>query len=552
MLTTASPTHFKRYASIAALLWRHGRRDLVEQAGWGDLLGSLSQEQSQARPEQLARDLEERGPTFIKLGQWLSTRADLLPPPYLAALSRLQDGVTPIPFEVVLDVIREELGDESRRFQTIDAEPLAVASLGQVHRAVLTGDIEVAVKVQRPGISKTIEVDLDCLQTMAETLDRNTETGRRFRFGRILTGLRDALQQELDYRIEASNAGQMAELLAGEEGVRVVPVLDDLSTRRVLTMGLLKGRKLTELSSGQLVAIDRAGIADRLMRVYLKQVASEGFFHADPHPGNLLLAPPDDDGRTDVILLDLGMVVPLSPDARTQLTKMILAVGDGRGTDVADVAIRMSREDAHPDPKAFRDEVGRLVARTHGRSIGTLSTGRVLIELQTIAGANGYLLPPEISLLGKTLSHLDQTMSLLDPSLDPAAAIRRHAGQMIRRDAAQKVSLSRAVQAAMTTADLAESLPGRVDRITELLADNRLKLDVDAVDERKLIDGLQKIANRITVGLIVGSLILAAAVILATRDGQWGFDAVLALILFLIAAAGGVRLAARILLSDWK
>ena len=551
MLTTASPTHFKRYASIASLLWRHGRRDLVVQAGWGDLLGDLSEEEAVSRPEQLARDLEERGPTFIKLGQWLSTRADLLPQPYLDALSRLQDGVTPLPFEVIEQTVAAELGPEADRLR-LDPEPLAVASLGQVHRGVLDDGRSVAVKVQRPGIAKMIEVDLDCLATMAETLDKNTETGRRFRFGTVVAGLREALQQEVDYRVEAANAVQMAEVLREVEGLAVVPVVPSLCGPRVLTMGFVEGTKLTELSEADLASIDRRETADLLLRAYLKQVAGEGFFHADPHPGNLLLSPPDAEGRRRIVLLDMGMVVPVGPHARSQLAKLILAVGDGRGSDVADVAMRMSREDSHPDPQRLRQDVARLVARTHGRAIGTISTGRVLVELQTTAGACGYMLPQEIALLGKTLSHLDRVVEILDPEFEPTNAIRRHAGKLIRRGVSKRLSLSRAIQTAVTTTEFAETLPERLDRITQHLADNRLKLNVDAVDEKRLIDGLQKIANRICVGVIIGALILAAAIILATREGAWGFEGWTALVLFLTAAAGGVGLAVSILWSDWK
>src|SRR4051812_29402518 len=331
MALSLKPEHLKRYTDIARLLIQHGRSDLVktmevdlpdDQVVEGAVTGD---------PEKLARDLEALGPTFIKLGQLLSTRSDLLPAPYLDALARLQDKVEPFPFQEVEEIVSTEIGVRlSKAFLEFDPVPVAAASLGQVHRAQLRSGRMVAVKVQRPGIRQVILEDLDAFAQIAAVIDKHTEIGRRFAFQDMLEEFRKTLLRELDYRREAVNLVTLADHLREYRRLVIPRPVDDYTTSRVLTMDYVKGTKITELSPLALIDLDNRRLAEDLCKAYLDQILVDGFFHADPHPGNLLVTA---DGR--LALLDLGMVARIDPAMQEQLLKLLLAVSAGEGGQAA-------------------------------------------------------------------------------------------------------------------------------------------------------------------------------------------------------------------------
>jgi ubiquinone biosynthesis protein len=265
--------------------------------------------EDQEAAESLAADLERLGPTFVKLGQLLSSRVDILPPAYTTALARLQDRVEPFPFEEVEGRVSEELGVRlSKAFREFDEKPLASASMAQVHRAVLRNGRVVAVKVQRPGIQEMILDDLDALDDLATFLDEHSDRAHRYRLADILEQFRQSLIEELDFRNEARNLVTLGENLEGMETIQVPRPVADYSTSRVLTMELIHGRKVTALSAIALLELDRRELAEQLFRAYLKQILVDGFFHADPHPGNIFIT---DDHR--LALIDLGQTATLSP-----------------------------------------------------------------------------------------------------------------------------------------------------------------------------------------------------------------------------------------------
>ena len=266
--------------------------------------------------KELAADLEKLGPTFVKLGQLVSTRADFVPPAYMEALSRLQDHVEPFSFGEVEAIVSVEIGARlSKAFLEFESTPMAAASLGQVHRAKLRDGRPVAVKVQRPGVREHVSGDLEAMQEIAEVLDAHTEAGRRYEFGLMVEELRKSLLLELDYRQEAANLRRLGETLRDFTRILVPQAIDDYSTGRVLTMEYVAGRKVTKLNPLARTDLDGAGLAEELFRAYLHQILVDGFFHADPHPSNVFLT---DDGR--VALLDLGMVAHLGPSLQDRLT----------------------------------------------------------------------------------------------------------------------------------------------------------------------------------------------------------------------------------------
>ncbi len=573
---TIDSRHVKRYGQIAALLVRHGRIDIARQAGLDALLeqemeqldptptasaeqdgdsgdpsaaaGASKEEAAETRAaERLAEDLEGLGPTYIKLGQLLSSRVDILPPAYIEALARLQDRVAPFPFEEVERSVSQELGVRlSKAFREFDEKPMASASLSQVHRAVLRNGRLVAVKVQRPGIREVVLDDLDVLEDLAIFLDEHSERAHRYRLADILEQFRRSLIQELDFRNEARNLETLRENLSDMENIQVPRPVEDYSTSRILTMELIHGKKVTALSAMALMELDREGLADDLFRAYLKQILVDGFFHADPHPGNVFVT---DDHR--IALLDLGQTATLSPDSRDSLTKLLLAVANGEADDAAEILIELCEPEEDADRVGFSSAVSELVLRAQGRTAGEIALGAVVLQLVRLAGEHHIRPPTALAMLGKTLMHLDEVSRALDPDLDPNAAIRRHAADLMERQMLGSLSPSAMFRAALEANELVQQMPGRLNRFMELLSRNELSLEVNAIDEVRLIAGLEKIANRITLGLIIAALIVGAAMLVGVDGGPrlLGYPA-LSLLLFVAAALAGIILAVRIVLQD--
>src|SRR5580658_1799363 len=304
MRLSLKPHHLKRYKDIAMLFWKYGTLDLAKEFASdaaGDEKEPAAPRPGQPAPEELADDLEKMGPTFIKFGQLLSSRPDLLPEPYLKALARLQDKVKPFPYEQVEEIISSELGIRiSKAFSYFEEKQLAAASLGQVHRAALRDGRAVVVKVQRPEIRKQIAEDFEVLEEIAGFFDEHTEIGKRYRFGKLLAEFKSTLLAELDYQREASNLTTLAKNLQQFPHIFVPLPVVDFSSRHVLTMDYVEGAKITALSPLVRMELNGNALAEEFFQAYLKQVLVDGFFHADPHPGNIFLT---QDGR--LALLDL-------------------------------------------------------------------------------------------------------------------------------------------------------------------------------------------------------------------------------------------------------
>src|SRR6185503_5822811 len=382
-MVSLKPERLKRYKDVTLLLVKYGRSDLVKQAGIEDHLELSEHDLSETAPkaEELAADLEKLGPTFIKLGQLLSTRADLLPSPYLEALTRLQDRVEPFAYEEVDRIVSGEIGVRiSKAFADFDPQPLAAASLAQVHRATMRDGREVVVKVQRPDIREQIVEDLEALGQMAQFLDAHTELGKRYDFENMLNGLRSSLLRELDFKLEASNLIAFGENLREFEDIIIPEPVEDFCTSRVLTMEYIQGKKITDLSPLRLMELDGPGLARELFRAYLKQILLDGFVHADPHPGNVFLTEDD-----QIAILDLGMVVRLLPGFRDNVLRLLLAISEGKGEEAAEVTIRMGEPKPRFNKTDFTKRIGELVAEHGAASLSRLNSGQVVLEITKIS-----------------------------------------------------------------------------------------------------------------------------------------------------------------------
>jgi len=538
--------HLGRYRDIARLLLKYGRSDLVRSAGLDAALGDdVEPEGAQQAGDELAADLERLGPTFIKLGQLLSTRADLLPAPYLESLARLQDRLEPFPFDVVRETIEDELGVRlSRVFDDVDETPLAAASIGQVHAAVLRGGRDVVVKVQRPGIRRQVFDDLEVLEDIAERLEAHSEQGWLVGARDVVGQFRRSMLDELDYRKEASNLLRLREIVADRSQLVVPAPYDDYSTSRVLTMDRIHGRKITDVSPLARLDIDGPVLAHALFDAYLDQILIEGFFHADPHPGNVLLTP---QGRLG--LIDLGMVARVPPQLRDRLIQLLLALGEQRGEEVARLAIDISERTDRTDTRRFTADVADLVERTAPSSIDQLDAGRLVLDLTRTCAAAGLRPPPELSMVGKALLNLDMVARILDPTVEPVRFVQERAFELARGGLAP--SLSGAINAALQARDFAEQLPGRVNRAMDALADGRFELKVDAFDETAFLRGLHRMANRVATGLVLAALIIGAALLSNVRTTARiaGYPAV-AFVFFVVAAVCGLYLVISIFVGD--
>jgi len=547
MSLSLRPEYLKRYKDIALLLWKYGRADLAQGAGLAELMPADDGGARDApRANELARDVEALGPTFIKLGQLLSTRPDIVPPAYAEALKPLQDHCEPFAFAEVEKIVEEDLGVRlSKAFASFGAEPVAAASISQVHRATLRDGREVAVKVQRPGVREQVLRDLDALREATALLDRHTEFGRRYGVAVLFDEFGRSLLRELDFRLEAMHLVTIGNNLRDVPEVCVPSPVPSYCTARVLTMEFVNGTKVTELSPLSKLEMDGERLADALFRAYLRQVLRDGVFHADPHPGNVLYA----GGK--IALIDLGMVARVSPGLQDRLLQLLLAVADNRADDAARVLLLVaeSREDA--DEAGFRRAVAEIVGQHQEVAQAAPQVGRAVLTLLKAAAEHGIRLPPELAMIGKMLLNLDEIGRSLAPRFDPNAAIRRHAADITRQQMGRDISIGSLFSTAVDLKNFVQHLPGRFNRILDQLAANDFRMKVDTIDEAALMEGMQKVANRITVGLVLAALIVGAALLMGvdTDFRLFGYPG-LAILLFLAAAAGGVALVFVILLSD--
>ena len=550
MALSLKPEHLKRYKDIARLLIQHGRSDLVKTMDVDLPDDQVVEEAVTGDPEKLARDLEALGPTFIKLGQLLSSRSDLLPTPYLDSLARLQDKVEPFPFQEVEEIVSTEIGARiSKAFLEFDPVPVAAASLGQVHRAQLRGGREVAVKVQRPGIRQVILEDLDAFAQITAMIDKHTEIGRRFAIQDMLEEFRKTLLRELDYRREALNLVTLAHNLREYPRLVIPRPVDDYTTSRVLTMDYVKGTKITGLSPLALIDLDNRGLAEDLCKAYLDQILVDGFFHADPHPGNLLVT---DDGR--LALLDLGMVARIDPAMQEQLLKLLLAITAGQGQQAAQVTLQIGTPLESLDESRYRREVADLVGSFQNLSGQQIQVGRAVINLARLAAENGVRPAPELTMMGRALLQLDETARALDPDFNPNQVMRQHSDTLMRRHMLKRLSPANVFASALDMQEFVQHLPGRLNAVLDNVAANKVQIKVDAFDETRLMDNLQKIANRIALGLVLAALIVGAALMMQvnTRFRLFGYPG-LAMLLFLLAAACGFILILTVFLNDdWR
>lgn len=532
-----------RRSQILRLLLRYRNSGVF--SGMNLDAGAVHDVPPEGNPEQFVTDLESLGPTFVKLGQMLSTRPDMVPVEFATALERMQENVAPIPVERVAAIIEKELGASvSKLFASFDPVPLGCASIAQVHRAELHDGRQVAVKVQKPEVAAQLRSDLEVLRSFALAADHLTQVGRRVRLRDWLNEFAKTLMQELDYQAEAENLQRFGQHLKPFKPLWVPQPIWDYCSHRVLTMELAQGVRVDMIPDVRRTEQPMAPLAAALIRGYVDQIFVHGEIHADPHPGNLRVTPA---GR--LAIFDLGMVAHMPPRLRERLLKLLFAAVDGRGEEVADEIIGISTRLEFFDEERYLRETGQIIARYAANS--SFSEGRVVLDLVRIATASGLRTPPELSLLGKALLNLETVCRLLSPDLDTRRIVEKQLQHVMRARLKKSLSAANLASEAMEMQQLLRDGPRKMTDILALLAENRLQMKVTGLEESRLMENLQKIANRVSAGIVTAALILAAAMMMKVDTGWhlFGYPAI-AFTLMLVGVFLGLGIILSALIFD--
>ena len=448
------------------------------------------------------RALEQLGTTYLKLGQLLSSRPDLLPDVYIEELGKLVDEVPPFPFGQVERIVREDLGEDA--FARLDPEPLAAASIAQIHTALLRDGREVVVKVRRPGVTEQVDTDLDVIRSAVDFLEEHFETAQLLQLRALADELEVHLRGELDFVEEASNTELIARLVSEYDDLLVPKVIRPHVTERVFVLERIHGEKI---GPGQDLAREQAErLARDFFRAYIRQVTVEGVYHADPHRGNVILT---EDGR--LALLDFGLLGRLDEETRTTLSLLLLAIARNRAEDVAALLLSLSLTTLDSDEPSFLHELRRKLPRYHWRSLAGIRAGEALADLQRICLVYGIRLPTSFALVGKTLSQADSIARTLDPQLDPIELIERESFDLILREAEGRVEPNQLFSYLFTQLSALSRLPRRVGQVADRLETGTLKVGVVPTDLDGTEHMLRSVANRVGAAIIVVGLLIASA-----------------------------------------
>jgi ubiquinone biosynthesis protein len=466
----------------------------------------------EASPEnagEFRQALEELGTTFVKLGQLLASRPDLLPDVYVEELGKLVDEVPPLPFAEIEPVIEQSLGTDV--FVRIDPTPLAAASIAQIHPALLKDGREVVVKVRRPGVLEQVELDLELLRRTVTLLEGHSETARLLQVGALADELEAHLLSELNFYEEAHNAELIASLVADFDGLYVPAVIRPYVREDVLVLERVDGVKVDED-----VSLDKErarDLARQLFSAYVRQIAGEGVYHADPHRGNILLIA---DGR--LALLDFGLLGRLDDDTRRTIALLLLAIAQNRADDVAALILEVSLTDFSTDEPGFVHELRRKLPRYHGRPLVGIRAGEALADLQRIAVLHNIRLPTSFALVGKTLAQADSIARALDPELDPVRLLDEEGTELMLGEAERRLEPDQLFAYVATQLAPAARLPRRVSQVVERLETGTLKVGIAPTDLGGLERVLRSTANRLGVALIIAGLLVSSALMAQVND----------------------------------
>lgn len=546
--------HKRRYRQLANILVRHGLGYFVGQFGLEGVVpfhrgwfGHTPRDIPYTRPEHLRMALEEMGTVWIKFGQILSTRADLLPTEFIDELSRLQDDAPTVPWESIDDVIVANLHQPIEElFASFDREPLAAASIGQVHAATLFDGTSIIVKVQRPGIVEQVEEDLGILQDIALTVRRRWDMAEQYDIVGMVQEFSESLRSELDYVREGRSAEQIAANFAQVPLVHVPRVYWERSSERVITLERVHGLKINDLTALDAAGIDRIELAQRAARMVMQMVFEDGFFHADPHPGNFFIEP-----NGEIALMDFGMVGVLTDRTKDHLVNLMLAVASKDANRMVDTVLEIAAGKIRADRVQLRQDVQRLVSLYIDRPIGDIDAGDFLRNIMEVVRAHHLQMPSNLALTLKMGVMVEGLGQQLDPDFRLVSVIEPYAQRLVVQRRSPRY-LARLMEAAtMDAAQLGLEVPGQLRRILGDLERGTLEIGTRPGGLEPALDRLERLANRIVLSLIASAFIIGLAVLMAVIHpfGVERWIGIMFVLGFLIATALGTYLIRDILRS---
>jgi ubiquinone biosynthesis protein len=549
------PRYFRRYRQIVEILADYGFGAFLAQMGMSDRMNVPrwwrrrkdipNGDMTNARRLRLA--IEDLGPTFIKFGQILSTRSDILPVEYIEELSRLQDDVPPVSWDEARQVVEEELGAPVEElFAQVDPEPIASASLAQVHVAQLTSGEEVVVKIQRPNIDKTINLDLDIVYDLAQQAQQRTSLGSRYEVADLAEEFATALRTEMDFRREAWNADRFRQNFAGERHLYVPKIYWEYTTNRLLVMERIKGIKINDLEGLDAAGYDRKRISANAAEFVLKQVLIDGFFHADPHPGNLLILPGDVVG-----VLDFGTVGRLDDQDRAHLARLFIAAVQMDVEAVVDQLQRMGVVDHRVDRMGLNRDLRRIMMRYYGLPIYEISAQEVMKIVQPIIFEYKLRIPSDYYLLIKTAVIMQGVGLALDPDFDIYEAAQPYIGKLFRRMWLPSSWGPGVMRMAIDWMDFATVLPRKTTRILDQVERGQLTVQAELPQLDPIINTLDRLINRIIFSVLLAALLVALALLLPRLDYAWPWGLITWIIVigFFVLLTLAIRLAWSVLRS---
>ena len=507
----------RRYRHILSVFARHGFGSVVSmlpaERGWLRRMRASRTSESYSLPEHFRQALEELGPTFVKLGQLLSTRPDLLPPDYIAELIRLQDKVPPLPWEVIRQVIVDELGAPPETvFRQVDPEPMAAASLAQVHAATLPDGQHVVIKVQRPNIIPTIEVDLTILNDLAHYVQHHTPLGKYYDLESVAEDFAETLHQELNYLREGHNADRFRQNFAHERGIYIPMVHWEYTTRRVLTLERILGIKIDNIEALKAAGHDGHQLATYAARLSVKEILEDGFFHADPHPGNLLVM---EDGAIGA--MDFGMVGYLSDEDRVNLIRLYAVAVQLDANGAVDQLIHIGAAPQDVDRHQLAREIQLLLRRYVGVPLNDIQVTAVINEVRPIVFRHRLRLPGSYWLLAKVVSMMESIGRRLDPDFDIFAFARPSAKRLLAQTVLpNRRSVEQLLRQGLVWGDLLEELPRTASR---LLSRIDAREPIPLTLNRESLDRLDRLATRLALSLIVAGMTVGIAIMMPTVSG---------------------------------
>lgn len=521
----ASNTHSARSRQIAETLARHGLGYLVGVLGLEHLvpfhrgfLGHPRRVEPYTRPEHVRMALEELGVTFMKLGQILSTRSDLLPPEYQVELAKLQDAAPPVPLAEIRERLTAELGRPPEGvFSSFESTPLAAASIGQVHAATLPDGTEVVVKVRRPGAVAQVEADLTILQNLALRANRRWDLAKQYDLVGLVQEFGQDLRHELDYVREGRNAERFAANFVGVTDVRIPRVFWQISTTSVLSLERIRGTKISDVGALARAGLDRKVLAVRSSRILLKMVFEDGLFHADPHPGNFFV---QSDGRIGII--DFGLVGIVDEPTREHLVDLLLAISSQDPERLSDAFLDLGMARTHVDRDLLQRDLQRLVGRYYGQPLRDIAIGPLVEDGLAIARRHRLQLPTGFALLLKTVLMSEGMGMLLDPEFQLTSVLTPFAQRLLMRRLSPPQWASRAGGAGMDAARLGIELPRRLRRILGDVERGTLAIGVRPTDTERLVAHAECLVNRLVLGMLDAALIVGLASLMAVYHPAGG------------------------------